>query len=190
MNFNIISLAIVMGAIVPTAVWAEVHLSDTNAESVQGLQVTLVIPHSHWSTGGIVEVDAALRNVSDRPFLVDTFGDLDGLYRRKCWSGYLSSCWVLAWENQPSPPGPIGDPMTLEPSQFVLLKPGESYTKHLSLKLSKVKPGTYRIRLAYAPRAASPSFSFPTKWEEQHTLNGPMWLGMAFSNELRVEVWQ
>ena len=78
--------------------------------------------------------------------------------------------------------------MTLEASQFMRLQPRQSYTKRLAVALTGVAPGTYRVRLAYAPRAAGPSFSFPEYWQDQHHLVGSMWLGMAFSNEVSVTV--
>lgn len=159
-----------------------------SAESVRGLSVTLTAPRTSWTLGGVVELDATLTNVGDRPFLIDTFGELDGLYQGKRASNVIPSCWALTWENQPAPPGPTGRPMTLDRGQFVLLKPGETHTKHLSIALAGVAPGRYRIRLAYVPRAAGPSFSFPNRWEEQQKLFEPMWLGMAYSDPLTVDV--
>ena len=159
-----------------------------SSEPVKGLAVTLATPKERWVINDLIEFDATLKNVSEKSFLIDTFGELNGLYLGKHASQYIPSCWVLAWEGKSGPTGLRGKKTTLEPNQFILIMPGAMFTKHLSLKLTDVAPGKYRVRLAYAPRAAGPSFSFPNKWEEQHQIHDPMWIGMAYSNPITIEV--
>ena len=163
-------------------------LAPDPGEPVSGLAVTLAAAGTTWPVGTVMAFEATLHNVSDRAFLIDLFGDLDELYAGKHGTDYVTSCWALAWQGAGGPPGPRRGRYTLDRSQFVRLAPGQSYTKRLSLQLAEMPPGTYRIRLAYVPRAASSSFSFPDRWQEQHELHDPMWIDMAFSNELTVDV--
>lgn len=157
-------------------------------EPVSGLSVSLVASGTAWAVGTVMAFEATLTNVGDAPFLVDLFGDLDERYEGKRTSDVVTSCWALAWRGTAGPAGPRRGRATLSRDQFVRLAPGESYTKRLSLRLADVPPGTYRVRLAYVPRAATSSFSFPDRWQEQHELREPMWIGMAFSNELTMDV--
>lgn len=159
-------------------------------EPVDGLTVTLVPAGAVWRAGEAMAFEATLRNVGERVFLVDLFGDLDELYRGKRRDHVVTSCWALAWQGGPvAPSGPRRGRYTLAREQFARLAPGESRTARLSRTLpADTPPGTYRLRLAYVPRAATASFSFPDRWQEQHELREPMWLGMAFSNEVTVEV--
>ncbi len=157
------------------------------AEPVQGLMVTLAAADSTWPLGTAMRFEATLKNVGRTPILVDLFGDLDEIYQGKR-SGYLPSCFALSWGRMLGPAGPKRGRYTLARDQFVRLAPGESTVKRLGLTLSRVPPGTYRVRLAYTPRAASPSFSVPERWMNQQEFHEPMWIGMAFSNELTVHV--
>jgi len=157
-------------------------------EPVSGLSVTLTAAGTAWADGTGMAFEATLTNVGDAPFLIDLFGDLDERYEGKRASDVVTSCWALAWRGTAGPPGPRRGRYTLERNQFVRLAPGESYTKRLSRHLADVPPGAYRVRLAYVPRAATSSFSFPDRWQEQHDLREPMWIGMAFSNELTMDV--
>ena len=159
-------------------------------EEADGLTVALAPADAVWPAGTAMAFDATLRNVSDRAFLVDLFGDLDELYQGKRRGHVVTSCWALAWQGGPvAPAGPRRGRYTLTREQFLRLSPGESHTTRLSRALpADTPPGTYRLRLAYVPRAATASFSFPDRWQEQHELREPMWLGMAFSNEVTVEV--
>ena len=157
-------------------------------ESVSGLSVTLTAAGTAWAVGTAMAFEATLTNVGAAPFLIDLFGDLDGLYEGKRRSDVVTSCWALAWRGMAGPPGPRRGRATLDRDQFVRLAPGQSHPTRLALTLAGIPPGTYRIRLAYVPRAATSSFSFPDRWQEQHELREPMWLGMAFSNELTMDV--
>jgi hypothetical protein len=159
-----------------------------SGEPVSGLSVTLTAAGTAWPVGTAMVFEATLTNVGDRVFLLDLFGDLDALYEGKRRSDVVTSCWTLAWRGTAGPVGPRRGRYTLDQSQFVRLAPGQSHTKRLSLQLGEFPPGTYRVRLAYVPRAATSSFSFPDRWQEQHRLRDPMWTGMAFSNELTIDV--
>jgi len=157
---------------------------------VDGLTVALAPAGMVWRAGEAMAFEATLRNVGERVFLVDLFGDLDELYQGKRRDQFVTSCWALAWQGGPvAVAGPRRGRYTLTREQFARLAPGESRTVRLSRTLPHDTPtGTYRLRLAYVPRAATASFSFPDRWQEQHELREPMWLGMAFSNEVTVEV--
>lgn len=159
-------------------------------EPVDGLTVTLAPAEARWPAGTAMAFEATLRNVGDRVFLVDLFGDLDELYQGKRRDHVVTSCWALAWQGGLFvPSGPRRGRYTLAREQFVRLAPGESHVQRLSRTLPPdTPPGTYRLRLAYVPRAATASFSFPDRWQEQHKLREPMWLGMAFSNEVTMAV--
>ena len=160
-----------------------------SVEPVNGLQLTVTAESSTWTVGTTMMFDATLKNVGDRSFLIDLFGDLDERYEGKRSSTIVLSCWALSWGKALGPSGPQRGRMRLEPSQFARLAPGESYTKRLSLRLCEFPPGSYHIRLAYAPRTAAPSFSIPDGWLKQHQLfSDPMWIGMVFSNALAMDV--
>lgn len=162
--------------------------SSAMGQPVGGLVVTLASSAARWRVGTAMTFEATLRNVGSRPFRIDLFGDLQALYEGKHRGSYVSSCWALAWEPRALARGPRRGRYTLEVNQFRLLTPGESYRHPLSLTLSAIAPATYRIRLAYVPRAATPTFSFPDDWERQHRLTDPMWIGMAWSNPVTIEV--
>ena len=177
-----------VGVLHPTETPTVIAGEPASAESTQGLLVTLVAPSATWHVGTVTTFDATLKNVSQAAFWVDLFGDVNEIYQGKRGNGYMPSCWALSWEDGLNLPGPTRGRYTLQPDQFLRLSPGESTTKHLSVHLSQIPPGTHRIRLAYVPRAASPSFSFPDRWQQQHGLRDPVWVGMAFSDELTVHV--
>lgn len=159
-------------------------------EAVEGLRVSLEPTAVTSPIGAAVELEATLTNVGPTPFLADVFGNLDELYQGKHRFSSVPSCWTLSWSGPFGSRGPMRGRYTLSRDQFHRLAPGESYTKRLSATLADVPPGVYRARLAYVPRAASPSFSFPNRWEEQQDLHDPMWLGMAFSNEITLTIVQ
>ncbi len=159
-------------------------------EAVEGLRLSLEPTAVTSPTGTVMEFEATLTNAGQTPFLADVFGDLNELYQGKRRFSYVPSCWTLSWIGPFSSRGPVRGRYTLNRDQFHRLAPGESYTKRLSATLADVPPGVYRVRLAYVPRAASPSFSFPNRWEEQQDLHDPMWLGMAFSNEVLLTILQ
>lgn len=159
-----------------------------SGDPVRGLTVALAAEDPTWRLGETKTFDATLTNVGATPFLVDLFGELNALYEGKHRGSAIASCWTLSWEPALVVTGPQRGRYTLEPSQLLRLSPGASQAVRLSLTLSEAPPGTYRVRVAYVPRAASPSFSFPDHWETQHGIVGPMWLGMAFSNPLTLTV--
>ena len=158
------------------------------SEPVKGLAVTWTSNATTWPIGTAMTFEATLTNTGRTPFLVDLFGDLHELYEGKHPGSYVSSCWALAWEPSALPRGPVRGRYTLDRSQFRLLKPGESHTTPLSFRLSGIPPATYRLRLAYVPRAATSAFSFPNHWQTQQHLIDPMWIGMVLSNPLTIEV--
>ncbi|MBI3320787.1 MAG: hypothetical protein HYZ91_00795 [Candidatus Omnitrophica bacterium] len=173
----------------PLQVQAEQPPHPSNpGEPVQGLQVVLAAAHSTWPSGAAATLEATLKNVGTQPFVVDVFGDVNELYSWKHRSNYLPSCWMLAWRRRLPFAGSMRGIATLAPSQFVLLHPGESHTKPLSLPLHHVPAGTYWFRLSYAPRAANPAFHFPQDWVKQQLPPEPVWTGIAFSNALTLEV--
>lgn len=162
--------------------------SSTAGQPVDGLVVTLASSGTRWRVGTAMTFEATLQNVGRRPFLIDLFGDLQELYDGKHRGSPVTSCWALAWDPRAVVRGPTRGRYTLEIDQFRLLKPGESHHHPLSLTLSAIAPATYRIRLAYVPRAATSTFSFPDHWETQQHLTDPMWIGMAWSNPVTIEV--
>ena len=187
-DFKDALLAVVLSTASLSPVSAEGMKSDSNpGEPVNGLQVMVIDARTTWAVGAVMDFDATLKNVGDHPFLVDVFGDLDEVYQGKHTSEYVTSCWALSWE-QALGVGVMKGRILLDPTQFVYLQPGESYTKRLSLRLSAFPLGKYRVRIAYVPRSASPSFGFPKGWREERLPPVPIWIGMAFSNGLAVEV--
>ncbi len=155
---------------------------------VLGLTVALHTDDPVWVSGTVKRFEATLTNVGAAPFFVDVFGDLNEVHEGKRPSTAVLSCWALVWDGVASPPGPRRGRYTLSKEQFIGLAPGASHIHALSLALSGLAPGTYQVRLAYVPRAAGAAFSFPDRWQEQQDLQGPMWLGMAFSNPVTVTV--
>ena len=182
-------VAAALAALALCAAGAPVRAAEPG-EPVDGLTVALAAAERVWPAGTAMAFEATLRNVSERVFLIDLFGDLDELYQGKRREAYVTSCWALVWEGGPvAVEGPRRGRYTLAREQFARLLPGESHTARLTRTLpADTPPGTYRLRLAYIPRAAASSFSFPDRWQEQHELRDPMWLGMAWSNEVTVEV--
>lgn len=163
--------------------------ADSSAEPVNGLSVVMKPAASTWKLDEAMAFAVTLQNVSDKPFLIDTFGDLGEVYEGKHKSTPVLSCWALYWGGKTlGPAGPRRGKYTLHESQFVRLAPGESYTRQLSFTLSGFPPGTYPVQLAYVPRTATASFSLPNHWQDQKNLKDPMWMGMAFSNAVTMTV--
>ena len=174
--------------VLATPLVAEETGAASAGQPVNGLQVRAQATDAAWPLGSALAVEVTLTNVSDQPVLVDLFGDLNALYEGKHPSSILPSCWALIWNPPAMPDIPHRGRYTLDASQFHRLAPGESVTTRLTLALSGVAAGTYHVKVAYAPRMASPSFSLPDHWETQHRFTDRMWVGMAFSNPLTVHV--
>lgn len=170
------------------AVGFPVLADSASSEPVNGLAFTMQPATSTWRLGESMAFEVTLKNVSDKPFLVDTFGDLGEVYEGKHKSTYILSCWAIYWGKTLGPAGPRRGKYTLHESQFVRLAPGEAYTRRLSFRLADFPSGTYPVQLAYVPRTATASFSLPNHWQEQKHLKDPMWMGMAFSNAVIMTV--
>jgi hypothetical protein len=153
-----------------------------------GLELALSVAQTSWTVGETVALDATLTNVGTQPMRFDLFGELDAIYEGKRRATYVVSCWALVWTSLESLPGPRRGRYTLAADQFVRLAPGESHRQRLSRTVPAVPPGRYRIKLAYVPRMAGASFSLPDRWEEQQGFTDPLWLGMAYSNEVTIAI--
>jgi hypothetical protein len=179
-------LSVVAAALWPVALaWAAV---EPAGEPVRGLALRAQVSATRWPLGAEVMFEATLTNVGREPLVVDLFGDVHELYQGKRGRGILPSCWALVFQPPAVAGSPRRGPYTLAPEQFQKLGPGESVTQRLRLVLSGVPPGPYEVKLAYVPRAAGGLFSFPDQWEAQQDFTDPMWIGMALSNPLTVEV--
>ena len=152
------------------------------------LRVVLVVKEAQWAAGSFVELDAVVTNQSEAPLRIDAFGEMNALYEGKREGSYIASCWTLAWEPAARPAGLHPGKALLHKDQFVLLGPKETYTKHFRWIVKDIAPGKYQVRLAYAPRVASPSFNFPEHWLRQQGIAEPIWTGMVFSEPLEIEV--
>jgi hypothetical protein len=161
---------------------------QASPEAAEAIAVTIATDDPQWVVGTAKRFTVTLRNVSAQPWIVDRFGGLNELYEGKRASTWLPSCWVLARLDGTALASVRRGRYTLEPGQFTRLEPGESVEQSLSLTLPDGTPGAIDVRLAYMPRAASPSFSFPDHWEIQHGLQGAVWLGMAYSNPLTLHL--
>ncbi len=160
-----------------------------SSEPVNGLQISLKAAASTWKLGQPMVFTVTMKNVSGKPFLLDTFGDLGEVYEGKHKSTYVLSCWALYWGGKTlGPAGPRRGKFKLHKSQFVRLSPGESYTRQLSFTLEHFPPGAYPVQLAYVPRTATASFTLPNHWQDQQDLKEPMWVGMVFSNPVTLTV--
>ena len=168
--------------------WSAAELTPQAGESVRGLQVSVRTAETVWRLGESNTFDVTLTNVGETTYLVDLFGDLHEVYQGKRRRGYVPSCWAFTWQPQAVVETIQRGPYTLFADQFRRLAPGESVTKRLTLTLSGVAPGTYQVKLTYVPRGAGAVFSFPDHWETQQGFKDPMWIGMALSNPLTVEV--
>ncbi len=168
--------------------WSAAELTPRAGEPVRGLQISVRTEEAVWRLGETKTFDVTLTNVGETTYLVDLFGDLHEVYQGKRRRGYVPSCWAFTWQPQAVVETVQRGPYTLFADQFRRLAPGESMTQQLALTLAGVAPGTYQIKLAYVPRAAGAVFSFPDHWETQQGFKDPMWIGMALSNPLTVEV--
>lgn len=157
---------------------------------VRGLSLSLTLPKILWTTQETLTLEAVLVNVSEKPFVVDTFGKLDVLYLGKRRGTIVPSCWALILEPKADLTPIRQGRYTLEAASFIRLGPGESYAQRLSRPLAAMKPGQYRAILTYVPRHAGASFSLPDRWEEQQGIRDPLWIGMAYSNGVELEIVQ
>ena len=157
-------------------------------EPVHGLVVAASLSGAQFREGETLRLEATLKNLSDWPLVLDMFGELDALYAGKRPSIIIPSCWALSWEPALTLPTPRRGKMPLEPQQFIRVPPGGSYTVTLERELMGLPPGSYQVRLAYAPRAAGPSFHFPIDWTKQLPPDRLWADGMIFSNELTLDV--
>jgi Raf kinase inhibitor-like YbhB/YbcL family protein len=152
------------------------------------LEVRAVPTATQWVLGTAIAIDATLTNTGSAPYLVDLFGDLQELYEGKRRGTFVASCWALAWTPSLSPPGVPRARYTLAREQFHRLSPGESVMRHLTLQLDGVPTGRYQVKVAYVPRTATAAFSLPDRWESEQGFTDPMWIGMAFSDPIIVDV--
>jgi len=158
------------------------------APATEELRVTLATSQTTWAVGEPMRFEATLTNQGNRTKWFDLFGDLDEIYEGKRRSAVVVSCWSLVWRGVEGLPGPRRGRYTLATEQFVRLAPGASYAKRLVRTAPELAPGRYLITLAYVPRMAGSSFSLPDRWEEQQGFADPMWIGMAYSNEVTVQI--
>ena len=152
------------------------------------LQVTLSASNTTWVQGTTADINATLTNTGQVPLMVDTFGELNGVYEGKKPTTIIVSCWTLSWGPGAVSAAGKGGRAPLDVSQFIRLAPGQSYITRLFLKVTEMSPGTHHLKLAYAPRVASPSFSFPEHWLRQHGITEPIWVGMIISQPVTVDV--
>ena len=173
-----------LGLIGSSALAGELHVDVAGRD----LRLTAATPNSTWTLGTTVTLEATLSNAGSSPLMVDTLGDLNEVYEGKKKTTILLSCWALSWQPSIAMEGSHRGKAPLEVGQFIRLEPGQTYQKRLSLALTNVAPGRYRVKLAYAPRVASSSFTFPEHWLRQHRITDPIWTGMVFSEPMDVEV--
>ena len=152
------------------------------------LRVALSVKQARWVMGSAVSLEAVVTNLDSAPLRIDAFGELNALYQGKHKGSFIASCWSLAWEPEAAPAGPQPGKAPLSADQLILLDAGEAFTKPLSWAVKDIAPGRYRVRLAYSPRVASPSFNFPENWLRQQAIAEPIWTGMIFSEPVDVEV--
>lgn len=152
------------------------------------LRVGLAVKQTRWMADSPVELEASATNLSAAAFRIDAFGELNALYQGKHRGAFIASCWTLAWEPAVEAEGPQPGKAPLSAEQFILLNPGQTFTKPLTWAIRGVAPGHYRVRLAYAPRVASPSFNFPEHWLRQQGIAEPVWSGLVFSEPVDIEV--
>ena len=137
---------------------------------------------------GAVTLEATLTNTGTVPLLIDLFGELNELYTWKRKATYITSCWMLSWEGGRSSPGRHMGRAPLLKEQFMVLEPGRTYTKRLTVAPDTVATGGHRFRIAYTPRSSCSTFSVPSNWLEEQSLptTAPLWNRMIFSNEVDV----
>lgn len=185
MNKKQAALALIFMVFAATTAAAGELLNDIAGTK---LRVQLVARKAQWAMGAAVEVDAVVTNLDEAPLRIDVFGGLNEVYQGKRKNSYIVSCWNLAWDPQARPASAQRGKAPLHVDQLVRLGPGESYTLPLSWEVKDVPPGRYRVRLAYTPRVASPSFNFPEHWLRQQGVKEPIWMGMIFSEPVEIEV--
>lgn len=164
------------------------RLEGAPASGAGEIVLTLAVDEPAWVIGAPKRFVATLRNQGAAPWRLDRFGELNALYEGKRATTLVPSCWILARADGTALTMVRKGRYVLERDQFVLLPPGGALTQELTLAAPDAPPGRLEVRLAYMPRAASPAFSVPDNWEAQQGLQGPMWLGMAYSNTLTVEL--
>lgn len=179
------ALSAVLLLVAPHPVCAsELHVDVAGKD----LLVSVARPTTPWVLGETVDLQATLTNTGQTPFRVDTFGELQAVYQGKRKAITILSCWTLIWEPPVAFPGPHRGKTEPAKEHFVLLAPQERHTRSLSVPLSGIAPGRYQVKLAYAPRVATPSFSFPEHWLDQQKIAEPIWTGMIVSEAFEVVV--
>jgi len=153
-------------------------------EPLHGLQLTLTATQPTWKLGTVMELEAMLKNVSDKPFVIDVFGELNTVYTPWVRGAYALTPWLLSWQEAETgrdvlgPRTINGGERTLHADQYELLQPGAVYVKHLWYKLDNFPTGSYAVTLRYGP------VPHPALEPSQ-----PLWTGrMIYSSPLEIEV--
>lgn len=169
----------------PFNAWAGELIQDISGEK---LAVVFAPKQTRWVIGATVEAEAVITNKDKAALRVDVFGGLNEVYQGKRKNSYIVSCWALVWEPAARPESRQKGKAPLSVEQLIPLKGGEAFAKSFSWVVGDVPPGAYTVRLAYAPRVASPSFNFPEHWLRQQGVAEPIWTGMIFSEPVEIEV--
>ena len=197
MKLKILGLSLLFVSLLGVHGWGD---EPKPGESVAGLQLTVTTDEPTWEPGMTKEFQMILKNVDDKPVLIDTFGKFDEVYSFDPKMHPTYGNWEVGMEDAQGRRQGVGPGFVLMESvirqfskdQFVRLEPDQTYVKRLTYTLRRagspheVLPGHYLLKVSYHP--ASEAWTSLSSVEDESWIGVQHWTGSIVSNLLPIEV--